>query len=159
MSLEDTLSRGSKLYKQQVFAEIFATWRTFMNESNTPLEEISDEELFRILITSIKQFTSFGTNINRLNREHETTQLPIGDLWSYVQNKILDSHPPLRSYLESLPLLNHGTVQKPIRRYEVHALDYDPPNARAIQSPSPDYEIIGPDLRRLTAEKPPNYLK
>lgn len=126
MGLE-TITRGSKIYDQKVFRKIFAAWRTFIIEKDPSLEEISDEDLFRILVGSASDYSTLSSQVSTLKREHDATQLVVDEMWTYIRTHIFDTHPPLKSYLKSFPQLKHGTTQRPIRTYDTHTLEYDPP--------------------------------
>jgi len=135
----ETIAAGSKIYKQAALEEIFESMRTWVGERNEVLMSVSDEELFQLLIWSVSgsvnNYTIFGSRLSKIKKQYQTKgPPPLAETFEYLQNEILNDHPPLRSYLESLPKLIRGVTQRPIQTYEAYTQEYKPATGANTQT-------------------------
>jgi len=147
---------GSRVFDQPIFKEVFESMREFLHKVHPPLEEITDEQLFRLLLCSKGMYGRLSEYIKRHKVNLGIDYGLIQPIYNYIQ-QVFDNQPNLKAYLDSLPAtLKEGVVSYGIRNL---VLTYESFVKNVHQRPSPsiqpeDSGVQAPDLSQYITIRP-----
>lgn len=105
------LGRGSKVYKQPIFREVFESMRKFLSGVYASFENITDEQLYELLRHSAvdRNLLEYVRNVQRIYGSIDNTT--VSGIRDFNRDHVFANNPLLEEYLKRLPqTLKWGTV-------------------------------------------------